>query len=86
MPTNASEDHRLLGEYLGWSREAARLERLLTDGTPHSRSELQRALDAVWSLLPPGEPFQPYRAALLRLVDAYDADRPASRPAPTGAA
>jgi hypothetical protein len=75
MSIKASADYRLLHEYLGWSQEVARLEQLLTDGTAYSRGELQRALNAVWSLLPPDEPFQSYRAALHRLVDAYIADR-----------
>ena len=79
MSTTTNADYRPLHD-LGWSSEVARLEQLLTDGTVHSRSELQRALDAVWSLLPPDEPYQSYRDALHRLVDAYIADRSQGRP------
>jgi excisionase family DNA binding protein len=65
------DDYRVLRARLGWSRETAGLLQLLNNQRPHGRAELQAALDRVWTLLPPDESLADCRAALRRIVAAY---------------
>lgn len=73
---NPADDLRLLDSGLGWSNEVRRFEQILTRGGQHSRGEVQRVGETILRLLPDAPPYQPYRAAVARLLAAERAAMP----------
>jgi hypothetical protein len=64
------DDVELLDRCLGWSREVRCFEDTLAQRANRNAGELRRAGEAVLRLLPEGNDYSRYRAAITRLLDA----------------
>lgn len=66
-----SVDRRLPHQGVGWSREMQRLDSILEQPRQYTRSELREAATAALAILPVGREFEPFRAAIGRLLHEH---------------